>query len=1057
MNSSEAKRPEMQSMEGHRGFPKQPRLSSTLTEVLVVRRPTARVTASESPGTENSRELDPGATTISRSMTSKLSPSLRCAVRLLAGLLACWSILLPMPAQVDATSVIVGRVRNAGTGDFLEGAAIELVGTGVVVLSERDGSFRISAAPAVERSIRVTYTGLDPVVRTLAVADGRRVDAGEIGLSSGLYALEKYVVAGTREGSALAMTTQRNAPNVKNVAAVDTFGNVANGNPADLLVYLPGVTADYVGNEVRTIQVRGMDPSLTSMTIDGTKLASSQSAGVGRQFEFETASLANIESVELNKALTPDLEADSIGGSVNLKTKSAFERGERRITISAGATVNPRNDIFPDYSKWGWSASAEFSDLFGPEKRFGVIFSSTYYIAATPTDAVQPRFQNTITSPAYVYQLVAPRPAAGPRERKSHSVKFEYKLNDRTQFHLGMFYNTFFETSHPRIYQLTTAQTIATVNAQGQPTGTGAILPDYTDVTTEARQLAGTRADVTVRWFPKAGRTYRFNPGGRYRSEGLELDWDFSYSYSDTRYDWRQATARLANIGWRIQREAPSSPIFHYTQTAGPDMYNLANYSGFVYTKRGPWNGYDDILSGQINGKKTFRATYPFFLKSGLKYRAQQRNVKRTDRTYTYTGPQSISRFLDPQWDYDKPTSGYRTPPWIGMNETETIFQANPGQFSENVIGTLQSGYLNNKKAREAVSAAYLMGETGFGSIKVLGGVRLERTELDGAGPRQEITPTEKARRAAYAGPVTLEENLRRTVAEYGNRRDAHSTYTSVFPSLHARHRLTPGLLARASWATGIGRADFGNIIPTLNADHDRETVVATNPGLKPQYSNNYDVSLEYYFQSVGVLSAGWFYKDIKNFIFSDTRIISAGSGNGFDGEYGGYLLSTSGNGGYARVRGFELNYSQQLTMLPGFLRFLGLLANYTQITTKGNYASGGTTTQSTDQIAGFIPKSGNAGLSFGRNGAEIRLLWNWTGKYLAAFSSSPAQLQYNAPRELVNIKTKWRVTRHYSIYFDALNIMNTPGTNIYTYTSNRLFNYTTGSPRYYFGITGTY
>jgi outer membrane receptor protein involved in Fe transport len=197
------------------------------------------------------------------------------------------------------------------------------------------------------------------------------------------------------------------------------------------------------------------------------------------------------------------------------------------------------------------------------------------------------------------------------------------------------------------------------------------------------------------------------------------------------------------------------------------------------------------------------------------------------------------------------------------------------------------------------------------------------------------------------------------------------------------------------------------------------------------------------------------FYKDISDFIFADTRLVGAGTNNGFDGEYEGFALSTSSNGGSAKVEGFELNYSQQLTGLPGVLKHLGILANYTRIKTKGDY--GTTDERSTDEIAGFIPESGNAGISFVRGPIDIRLLWNFTGTYLAAFSTSPAQLQYNAPRDLFTIKTKWRINRNYSLYFDARNITNTPGQDIYTYIPSRTFNWNRGSPSYYFGMAARF
>src|SRR5690606_23004510 len=154
---------------------------------------------------------------------------------------------------------------------------------------------------------------------------------------------------------------------------------------------------------------------------------------------------------------------------------------------------------------------------------------------------------------------------------------------------------------------------------------------------------------------------------------------------------------------------------------------------------------------------------------------------------------------------------------------------------------------------------------------------------------------------------------------------------------------------------------------------------------------------LEYYFEPVGVLSVGFFHKKLKNFIFNDTRIIDPGADNGFGGEYAGFVLSTARNGGQGVVKGFEINYSQQLSRLPGWLARFGVYANYTRNETKGDYASGGATQQSTNEIVGFIPETGNAGISYLHDRFDLRVQWNWRGKYLDAHAANPASLRFGA------------------------------------------------------------
>src|SRR5690606_30693647 len=131
----------------------------------------------------------------------------------------------------------------------------------------------------------------------------------------------------------------------------------------------------------------------------------------------------------------------------------------------------------------------------------------------------------------------------------------------------------------------------------------------------------------------------------------------------------------------------------------------------------------------------------------------------------------------------------------------------------------------------------------------------------EGEGPLQYISPEERARRAEWVGPVTPEETRRRVTAEWGNRMTAEGKYRNYFPSVHLKYEFRPGLIARASWSNGIGRPPFDSIIPNNSVNDETLRVSVNNPELRPQYSDNYDLGLEYYFRSQGMVSAGVFRK----------------------------------------------------------------------------------------------------------------------------------------------------------------------------------------------------
>jgi TonB-dependent receptor len=183
-------------------------------------------------------------------------------------------------------------------------------------------------------------------------------------------------------------------------------------------------------------------------------------------------------------------------------------------------------------------------------------------------------------------------------------------------------------------------------------------------------------------------------------------------------------------------------------------------------------------------------------------------------------------------------------------------------------------------------------------------------------------------------------------------------------------------------------------------------------------------VTLEYYFEPVGLFSIGAFKKDIGDYIFQDSsQTVGTGAANGFDGEYAGYTIITSANGGFARYRGIEASYQQQFTFLPGFWKGFGVNANYTYLKTEGNY---GTRTVTRD-LAGFVPRIFNLALTYRGKRTSVVLQRNWTSKYLVTSSTNAALVRYQAPREVFDIKTKYTLTRRLSLFCDVENIFAEP------------------------------
>jgi TonB-dependent receptor len=244
-------------------------------------------------------------------------------------------------------------------------------------------------------------------------------------------------------------------------------------------------------------------------------------------------------------------------------------------------------------------------------------------------------------------------------------------------------------------------------------------------------------------------------------------------------------------------------------------------------------------------------------------------------------------------------------------------------------------------------------------------------------------------------------------------------------PSVHLSYTFLPNLIARASYSTGLGRPEFSNLVPRENVNDNTQTITVGNPSLLPQSATNWDLSLEYYMKPMGLVSIGVFQKDLEDFIFNaSSGTVGSGPDNGFGGQYEGYTLNTTLNGGSARVRGLELNYQQQLNFGPRWVRSIGLFANYTKIEASGDYGSTAPQTGVT-QLAEFVPETWNLGLRFSRGRFRANYLVNHTGEYLFAYSANSSRLRYKNPFTQTTVSASWALRPNLELYMDGYNIYN--------------------------------
>jgi iron complex outermembrane receptor protein len=942
----------------------------------------------------------------------------RCALRFVAALALLW---LPLARAAEPASV-TGSVSNTATGNLLEGARIEVPALGAVALTDNTGRFVLPNLPAGTHELVVTYIGLDPAKSTVTVAAGQRAERN-FDLTSSIYQLDAFKVTGEREGGAAAITAQRNAENVKNIVAMDSYGNLPNMNAGEVAIRLPGVAGN-LGDEnlVDGFTIRGIGPGLNTITLDGAPLTSQ--GALTRSTNINNLTGTMFDQMELTKGHTPDKGADSLGGTINLRSRSPLSmREKRRISYSASVRWAPpflehvplreAHRAHPLFNvQW-----QEVFGVLGGERNLGVALNLFYSENAVGGFRTVRDFQNTTTSPAYIWDYRT-WDNYNNRKQKSINLKTDYRLSPNTKISLNTVVNDAVETFR-RQYE----HRAFTGNQNTVPSATSGVVPGYTDLITTVRPVAAAIIEQTT---TGPGNFYnrmrRVDLGVEQTFGRLHLDYNALYTQTNINGGGGGRGGilvnRLTGAGWILDRtQSDLHPRF--TQNGGPDFTNPDNYRPTTYTNS---NLVNDNHNKEVRGNARYElpVSFPFSVKAGALWRENYVSAESLSRRYNYAGTTALP--ADPSIvSYDYVKTGRRMPYWEPIQFFQDRKPVNPALWREDLYYHYQNNYTANRAVTEWVTAGYAMATARIGRTNLIGGVRRERTETEswgwvrnrfGSTPAQQQNDPQGSADRDYAG----------------TQRRLRGDYTKSFPSVHAAHDITANLKARLSWSTSFGRPALNNALPNETLNETNQTLTVNNPNLLPQYGKNWDATLEYYFEPVGSVSIGWFHKTITDYIVTGTEsgTIASGPDNGYNGEYAGFTRLTAANAGKATVQGWEFTYQQQFTFLPGLLKGLGFSANYTVIETEGDF--GGTTTRSTDEVPGFIPRTGNASLSWRHKKFSTRVLYNYVGDYITAFTAgTPARNNYRYSYETVTAGIAYQYRPALQFTIDVANVFNEP------------------------------
>jgi len=959
--------------------------------------------------------------------------------------LGFFTALSPITQAQNATGTVTGTVLNSSSGKYLEGAEVSVESLGVALRtnSERGGSFILSGVPAGAQTLVVAYPGLETKSQSIDVKAGQPVSV-PISLAADILILKAMTVSTAKEGMSQAQALQKISVQFKVVAANDQFGEISEGNIGEYLKFLPGVGIDYNSNDARGVSLRGLRTQFTLVAVDGTPMASAASGGVSRRFELEQIAMNNVETTEVYKSITPDIQADATGGMINMVTKSAFDRNDVSIfsynlslnapstrigshtaagTYETGrhAVIRPNAEL--NYArrindKIGFNVNYRFSEIYHDSPRTEYIWRATGPGFSVSDPTLASYNQNNEQKLTH---------------RESFAAKLDYKISDATKLTLSGQWNWYDLVFTQRRMQYT-------LGATGQTNPAGI-----------ERSTSGTSGMNVANSFQqrnKFGTTIHGNARLEHTFANDSSLWAVGYlSKSNSKYRdatkgfTAESTANLNGVTSITLDNVASSPRLPSVALNIPSVNreSLTNYtftgSNSTAFRSRPLTAHDMKMGGRLNYSLRFNGWIPLKLQAGLAYDIVQREIVEQEIRVTgvpvLTGAPLAAYAEGDLFNFD---FGY------GTAQTLNPYRLYSDYFSP-AAKRLQTD--NYRLFEEDNVAGYaLVDAKFFQDLIFVGGARWEQRGIDAKG---------QSRATATSRPARYD-----------------ITYDNWYPSATLRYNPSTAkrFVFRGSASRTVGHPEYSDLLPSVNIPLSGGigTITTTDPDLKPYYLNNYDVGLEYYPIKTGVISVAAFHKKVSGFIvsqqipLSSTQIQQFITANGFDPN--DFISTTSAsyrtNGKGSELNGIELQYNQNFSFLPSPFKGLSLQSNYTKIDIDGEDLA-----SQTEQELSAVTESVNVilGYRLGRFNAIISN--NWTTDVL--ITNATPLVTYKSPELKTSIKVEYNVSRNYNIYAEARNIFYEreeyyTGYNLHERSINlpgRSFEY--GDPIYVIGIKGTF
>lgn len=856
-------------------------------------------------------------------------------------------------------SAVAGTVIDPATGEYLRNATVQVEtadGERTSSAAGEGGAYRLDRlAPGLAR-ITVSFTGYPDQTVAVNLTSGETAQLdfqmtrpGQVAVS-----LADIVVTGARDGDARAIMSQRQSMNITNSLSAESYGEISEGNPGEFIKFMPGVDTDSLGDgTVRNVSLRGLPPEYTAVTVNGVSLAAADAntgAESSRTFSFEQMSLSAIDSIEISKTVSADVDANAPAGTINIRTKRAFDRRGRRILAQVSGTTHSNmwdraERTGPGEGGYGNkrflpNGSVEYSDVFF-DRRLGVVASvsqSRLYVEQEQIEAGR-SYAPSASNPAPL-ALTSINHKLYEREisRFSSSLTMDFRATDNLTLSLASIYN------EANIWAGTTSVDFTT----GARTRGVAGDPLFA-FTTQVPATSNTLSVQNMRTY-KDGNSTTIIPSFEYDRGWMRLDGVLSYSNSVSTYDpagIKDSAYTMSALMARGNFSASRSEDLYrqdwtIQQTSGPDWSDPASFvSSSALVLRTNSNTYAEhtATTGALN--LTFNAdvlSIPIVFKTGLKAQRTEydyRNPSDLNR-YTYAGALTNLEILERVRSDNQLSFADSGITITSLNGSQNLYlpstykllelyRERPQDWVQTTATSTSEWYNvyvgNIRNYREDAKALYFMGTASpTERLKLRAGLRWERTETAALEP--DALSAEEMEAAGYAvsastGRATTIEGLQ---YQFLSRPKVwrEGEYDHFFPSASVKYSFSDSLDLQLGYSRTIRRPEVSVLSGVWRINEEDQIITAPNPGLEPELSDNLSVRLVKYFEPVGMVAVNYYRNRVKGLF--QTQELTA-SEFGYTGtDYADYIFrtTTTVDGDSIDIQGWEFEFSHAMDYLPG-------------------------------------------------------------------------------------------------------------------------------------------